>query len=57
MIVMLFGQLSVLASPVSSPKTITGMLEFAAPHQIKPLTENCPNFQVNLDNFIPLFYP
>jgi hypothetical protein len=54
---MLFGQLSVLASPVSSPKTITGMLEFAAPHQIKPLTENCPNFQVNLDNFIPLFDP
>ena len=54
---MLFGPLSVSASPVSSPKTITRMLEFAAPHQIKLLTENCPNSQVNLDNLIPLFDP
>ncbi|MEB3339490.1 NAD(P)-dependent alcohol dehydrogenase [Okeania sp.] len=44
---MLFGQLSVSSSPVGSPETITQMLEFAALHQIKPITEHFPMSKVN----------
>ena len=34
-------------SPVGSPKTIKQMLEFAALHQIKPITEHFPMSKVN----------
>ena len=44
---MLFSQLSVSSSPVGSPETITQMLEFAALHQIKPITEHFPMSKVN----------
>jgi uncharacterized zinc-type alcohol dehydrogenase-like protein len=44
---MIFGQRSVSASPVGSPSTIKRMLEFAAQHQIKPVTEHYRFDQVN----------
>lgn len=44
---MLFGQLSVSASPVGSPLTIRRMLDFAARHQVTPVTEHFPMEQVN----------
>ena len=44
---MLFSQLSVSSSLVGSPETITQMLEFAALHQIKPITEHFPMSKVN----------
>ncbi len=47
MLPMLAGQLSVSASPVGSPATITRMLEFAASHDIGPVTEHFPMSRVN----------
>jgi len=45
---MLLGkQLSVSASPVGSPETITKMLEFAAQHQIKPVAQYYAFSEVN----------
>jgi uncharacterized zinc-type alcohol dehydrogenase-like protein len=44
---MLIGQRSVSGSPVGSPATIKRMLEFAARHQIKPITEDFRFAQVN----------
>jgi uncharacterized zinc-type alcohol dehydrogenase-like protein len=44
---MLFGQLSVSASPVGSPLTIRHMLDFAARHQVAPVTEHFPMDKVN----------
>jgi uncharacterized zinc-type alcohol dehydrogenase-like protein len=44
---MLFGQLSVSASPVGSPATIVRMLRFCADHAIKPVTEHFPMSKVN----------
>ncbi|MCP5364227.1 MAG: NAD(P)-dependent alcohol dehydrogenase [Hyphomicrobiales bacterium] len=44
---MLFGQYSVSGSPVGSPATIKHMLEFAARHQIGPVTEHFRFDQVN----------
>ncbi|MEX2449344.1 MAG: NAD(P)-dependent alcohol dehydrogenase [Rhodospirillales bacterium] len=44
---MIFGQRSVSASPVGSPSTIKRILEFAARHQIKPVTEYYRFDQVN----------
>jgi uncharacterized zinc-type alcohol dehydrogenase-like protein len=44
---MLFGQLSVSASPVGSPLTIRRMLDFAARHQVTPVTEHFPMEKVN----------
>lgn len=44
---MLFGQLSVSASPVGSPLTIRRMLDFAARHQVAPVTEHFPMEKVN----------
>jgi uncharacterized zinc-type alcohol dehydrogenase-like protein len=44
---MLFGQLSVSASPVGSPLTIRRMLDFAARHQVAPVTEHFPMDKVN----------
>lgn len=44
---MLFGQLSVSSSPVGSPATIAKMLEFAALHEIAPVTEHYRFDQVN----------
>jgi len=44
---MLFGQHSVSASPVGSPATMRKMLEFAARHDIKPITEHFPLSEVN----------
>lgn len=44
---MLFGQLSVSASPVGSPLTIRRMLGFASRHQIAPVTEHFPMDRVN----------
>lgn len=44
---MLFGQYSVSASPVGSPMNIRRMLEFAARHQIKPVTEQFGFDQIN----------
>ncbi len=43
----LSGQRSVSGSPVGSPATIERMLEFAARHQIKPVTEHFRFDQVN----------
>jgi uncharacterized zinc-type alcohol dehydrogenase-like protein len=47
MIPMAFGQLSVSSSPVGSPETIRKMLEFAARHEIAPVTEHFPMSRVN----------
>ncbi|MEM7010844.1 MAG: NAD(P)-dependent alcohol dehydrogenase [Verrucomicrobiota bacterium] len=44
---MMFGQKSLSASPVGSPATIRKMLEFAARHQVTPVTEHFPMEQVN----------
>ena len=44
---LLVGQRSVSGSPVGSPATIKRMLEFAARHQIKPVTEHFRFDQVN----------
>jgi uncharacterized zinc-type alcohol dehydrogenase-like protein len=44
---MIMGQRSVSASPVGSPATIAKMLEFAARHDIKPVTESFSFDQVN----------
>lgn len=44
---MLSKQLSLSASPVGSPSTISQMLDFAARHQIKPVTEHFALAQVN----------
>ena len=47
MIPMVFGQLSVSSSPVGSPATIRKMVEFAARHEIAPVTEHFPMSRVN----------
>ena len=44
---MLFGQLSVSASPVGSPLTIRRMLDFAARHRVAPVTEHFDMDRVN----------
>jgi uncharacterized zinc-type alcohol dehydrogenase-like protein len=44
---MIVGQYSVSASPVGSPATIARMLEFAAKHEIAPVTEHFEFDQVN----------
>lgn len=44
---MMFGQKSLSASPVGSPATIRKMLEFAARHQVAPVTEHFPMDRVN----------
>jgi uncharacterized zinc-type alcohol dehydrogenase-like protein len=44
---MIMGQRSVSASPVGSPGTIAKMLEFAARHDIKPVTEHFRFDQAN----------
>lgn len=44
---MLTGQYSISGSPVGSPITIERMLEFAALHQIKPVTEHFRFDEVN----------
>ena len=47
LIPMMFSQLSVSSSPVGSPVTIRKMLNFAARHDIKPVTEHFSFDQVN----------
>ncbi|PTN13213.1 NADPH-dependent aldehyde reductase Ahr [Nitrosomonas aestuarii] len=47
LIPMMFGQLSVSSSPVGSPATIRKMLEFAARHNVAPVTEHYPMDKVN----------
>ncbi|MBY0475336.1 MAG: NAD(P)-dependent alcohol dehydrogenase [Nitrosomonas sp.] len=47
LIPMMFGQLSVSSSPVGSPATIRKMLEFAARHNVAPVTEHYPMNKVN----------
>ncbi len=47
LIPMMFGQLSVSSSPVGSPATIRKMLEFAARHDVAPVTEHYPMNKVN----------
>jgi len=44
---LLFGQRSVSSSPVGSPGTIARMLEFAARHGVRPVTEHFPISRVN----------
>jgi uncharacterized zinc-type alcohol dehydrogenase-like protein len=44
---MIFGQRSVSGSPVGSPATIAKMLEFAARHNIEPITQHFPMSKVN----------
>lgn len=44
---MLVSQLTVSASPVGSPLTIRRMLDFAARHEIAPVTEHFPMDRVN----------
>ncbi|MEO9591656.1 NAD(P)-dependent alcohol dehydrogenase, partial [Rhodopirellula bahusiensis] len=44
---MLFSQLSLGASPVGPPAVIRTMLDFAARHQIAPVTEHYPMSKVN----------
>lgn len=44
---LLIGQKSIGASPLGSPATTRTMLEFAARHQIEPITELHPMSQVN----------
>ena len=44
---LLVGQKSIGASPLGSPATTHKMLEFAARHQIEPITELFPMSQVN----------
>ena len=47
LIPMMFSQLSVSSSPVGSPVTIRKMLNFAARHDIKPVTEHFSFDRVN----------
>ena len=47
LIPMMFSQLSVSSSPVGSPATIRKMLNFAARHDINPVTEHFSFDQVN----------
>ena len=47
LIPMMFSQLSVSSSPVGSPATIRKMLNFAARHDIKPVTEHFSFDKVN----------
>ena len=47
LIPMMFSQLSVGSSPVGSPATIRKMLDFAARHNINPVTEHFSFDQVN----------
>ncbi len=47
LIPMVFGQLSVSASQNASPTTLREMLDFAARHQIAPVTEHFPMSRVN----------
>ena len=47
LIPMMFSQLSLSSSPVGSPGTIRKMLQFAARHDISPVTEHFPMSQVN----------
>ena len=47
LIPMMFNQLSVGSSPVGSPATIRKMLDFAARHNINPVTEHFSFDQVN----------
>ena len=42
-----FGSCTTSGSPVGSPATIRKMLEFAARHDIKPMTEHFPLGEVN----------
>jgi len=44
---LLFGQLSISASPVGSPAVISRMLEFTGRHEIKPIIETFKFDQVN----------
>ena len=44
---MLFNQLTLGASPVGPPVIIRRMLDFAARHQIAPVTEHYPMSKVN----------
>jgi alcohol/geraniol dehydrogenase (NADP+) len=47
MVPMLFKQLAISSSPVGSPLTIRRMLDFAARHQVQPVTEHFPMDRVN----------
>lgn len=47
LIPMMFSQLSVSSSPVGSPATVRKMLDFAARHDIAPVTEHFPMSRVN----------
>lgn len=47
LIPMMFNQLSVSSSPVGSPATIRKMLEFAARHNVTPVTEHFSMSRVN----------
>ena len=44
---MIFGRFSVSGSPVGSPQTIADMLEFAARHDIAPVTEHFEFDRIN----------
>ncbi len=44
---LIIGQRSIGASPLGSPATMATMLEFAARHDIEPVTETFPMSQVN----------
>ena len=44
---LMFGQKSISSSPVGSPATIATMLDFAARHHIKPITEHFAMQDVN----------
>ena len=44
---MLPGEKSVSSSPGGSPATILHMLDFAARHNIRPITEHAPMTDVN----------
>ena len=44
---MMFGQWSFSSSPVGSPATIRKMLEFAARHNVSPVTEHYPMDKLN----------
>jgi uncharacterized zinc-type alcohol dehydrogenase-like protein len=44
---LIIGQKSISASPLGSPATIATMLEFAARHNIEPVTETFPLTKVN----------
>ena len=44
---LLMSQLSVSSSPVGSPSSIATMLDFAARHNIRPVTESFPMSKVN----------